>query len=311
MKLTNEMIERIRAEVQKALPNHEVKAQEVMRNNGGILHGIIIKRPNDNVAPTIYIEHCLTNNELPNDLSELADKIVDVYNNTIKSQHISNLNNVGELLKDFEQVKSMLRIRLVNKDANAKLFETIPYMPFLDMAIIAVVELQQTAVGSATVKVTNELLKCWGKTFSELLPFANTNTFKNPYVLTNMFDMMLDILNEMFPNIPKEMKQEMIGSFPNEPRMYVLTNQNKHYGATEICNYATMKTIADTLGSDLCILPSSLHEIIIIPRELNMDNIDIQYFRGLVQEVNGTQVAAEDVLSDNVYVFTREHGWKF
>lgn len=128
MKLTNEMIERIRAEVQNALPNHKVTAQEVIRNNGGVLHGIIIKRPNEDVAPAIYIENCLTNNEFPNDLSELAAKIVDIYQKEIATKPLPNFSNVGELIKDFNNVKSMLRIRLVNKEANTQLFETIPHM---------------------------------------------------------------------------------------------------------------------------------------------------------------------------------------
>ena len=87
-----------------------------------------------------------------------------------------------------------------------------------------------------------------------------------------------------------------------------LTNEMKLNGATEICNFSTMQEIADRFESDLYVLPSSIHEVIILPKNVNFD---VNELTSMVQAVNGTEVRPEEVLSDHVYIFSREDGWDY
>ena len=279
--------------VQKLLCEVEIEVKEIVKNNNVVLHGVVIKKHEENVAPTIYIENYvkdMSHSDLMNNVNSIAKEIVRTYN---EQKTPTEFGDIGEFLKDFSNVKPLLRIRLVNKENNSKTFETVPYMPFLDMAIIAVIEWNGNADGIATVKVTSSLLELWGYTaLSDILPIAKENTFKAPYKLQNLAEML---------GLPQEMCTGMY-------MMYVLSNTNNLHGATEICNYDAIKEIAEKLNSDLFVIPSSIHEVLLVPKT---DDINTQHLTDMVQAVNSTDVSPDEVLSDHVYIFTRENGWEY
>ena len=84
------------------------------------------------------------------------------------------------------------------------------------------------------------------------------------------------------------------------PSMYVLTNADKMNGANSILDAKTMEDISEKIGGDFYILPSSLHEVIILPDTPEMDK---DYLEHMVQDINAGQVAPEDKLSDHVYMY--------
>ena len=84
--------------------------------------------------------------------------------------------------------------------------------------------------------------------------------------------------------------------------MYVLTNQNKLNGASCILYEHLLELFADRLGADLYILPSSVHEVILIPATSDTSFAELSR---MVKEVNETQVSPEEILSDHVYYFSR------
>lgn len=81
--------------------------------------------------------------------------------------------------------------------------------------------------------------------------------------------------------------------------MFVLTNDTKVNGAAAILNDDTRQEIADKVG-DFYVLPSSIHETLIIPKDAGMELRDLEQ---MVQEVNQTQVAPQERLSDHVYEY--------
>ena len=102
---------------------------------------------------------------------------------------------------------------------------------------------------------------------------------------------MFDILREMMGGI----------DFPipdDGPKMYVLTNSSTMFGATKICDKFALRNIASVIGDDFLIIPSSIHEVIVLPYDKTMDPGDID---AMIREVNETQVSEQDRLSDHVY----------
>ena len=87
------------------------------------------------------------------------------------------------------------------------------------------------------------------------------------------------------------------------PKMYVLTNLLKRYGAAALLYPGTLKKAGEVLGSDFAILPSSIHEVLLLPDD-KAQNYD--FYRQMVSEVNRTQVDPEEVLSFNLYRYDRE-----
>ena len=94
-------------------------------------------------------------------------------------------------------------------------------------------------------------------------------------------------------------------SMPDIPdTMFVLTNDTKVNGAAAILNDDIRQEIAEKVG-DFYMLPSSIHETLIIPKDAGMEFKELEQ---MVQEVNQTQVAPGERLSDHVYEYdAKEH----
>lgn len=84
--------------------------------------------------------------------------------------------------------------------------------------------------------------------------------------------------------------------------MYILTNQNKVNGAGVLARDGVLDKIGELLGSDFYVLPSSTHEVILVPDNGNMQTKELE---DMVKEVNATQVPPEDLLSDKVQYYDR------
>ena len=90
-----------------------------------------------------------------------------------------------------------------------------------------------------------------------------------------------------------------------EVPMYILTNKYKTNGATVLLYEGMIEALAEYFHMDLIILPSSIHELILMPVE-NFDPEELQYYTQVVQEVNENQVADDEVLSDHAYFYNRK-----
>lgn len=92
---------------------------------------------------------------------------------------------------------------------------------------------------------------------------------------------------------------ELLGlEHQDDMKMYVLTNSEQQLGSGLIVHDKVLRHILDTIGEDIYILPSSLHELIIIPSSVVDDE---NYLTKMVHEINTHEVEPEDRLSDDVY----------
>ncbi len=89
----------------------------------------------------------------------------------------------------------------------------------------------------------------------------------------------------------------------NDVKMYVLTNKEKMYGASAMLYSDEIAGLSERLNSDILILPSSVHEVLLLPddREHKYD-----FYRRMVKEVNTTQVDPEEILSYSLYRYSRK-----
>lgn len=89
------------------------------------------------------------------------------------------------------------------------------------------------------------------------------------------------------------------------PALHVLTNRRGIYGASCMLYRDIIKDFADQEEADVIILPSSIHEVLLFPDHLMFDHA---FLCRTVQEINREDVPEEDVLSDRIYIFSRETG---
>lgn len=270
--------------------NATVELHPVIKNNGVKLHGVIVRLPEESVTPTMYIEDFAKTDSYARDVAkEIISKIAEV------RQYAPKINPND--FTDFEKIKDRICLRLINKELNKDLLETIPYEEFYDLAIILVIEFGN----GMSAKINYATLNAWKKNFISLLPIAKENTRRIlPVKLTDMYEIMSEI-----SGLPIEILKMMSGKEDNMPSQYVLTNESQVNGATSLLFEDVLKEFADMIDGDFAILPSSIHEVILQPilPEITLDDLS-----KMVTEVNDAEVSEGDILSNHAYIYRKETG---
>lgn len=273
---------------------YTITPMEKQKNNGLIMHGICINREGDFVSPVIYvdgyIQHCCPGEQSP---KKIADRILETYLQNEVPQ------DVAIRVKDFGKMKELVRIKLINYDANVSELENIPHRKFLDLAVTYYLEMEPGA--SATI--TNELMEIWGITEDDLYGLGMERLVSgNDCYITDMLSMLKQIMQEERDKMT-ELAIDEVQKDQSGPKAYVASNHKKRYGANCLMNTFLLQDLAERLGHSLIIFPSSIHELVIIPQENGikncMDRVD-------VQEINATVVAREECLSNSIYHYDRE-----
>ena len=276
----------IREELEKRT-GLEVRAQEVRKNNNVILHGINIIKKDSNISPVICMKSYHEAYEQGAELSEIAEQIYQVY-----QREKMNTTFDVKWFKDWENVKGQVAYKLINYMENVELLESIPHERFLDLAKVYYVSVDCEKLGKGTILIHNCHLDIWGISAEQLRLVADENTPKLlPAEIGSMYEVMKSILG-----------YEMEEDFKEYP-MYVATNNQKLFGAAVLCYPGVIKEFAEQLESDLFILPSSTHEVIIVmPKEDGSADV----LKEMVCEVNSTMIQSEEILSDSVYFYSRD-----
>lgn len=188
---------------------------------------------------------------------------------------------------DFSQwtaVKESVYPALLSLQWNRGLLNQLVSDRMLDLAVIYIVR-----VGEAAAKVTEGLLERWGISRLDLHGQAIANLERAGHYLSDMQMNLLAMLGEGKGEQAEKLELR---------HMYVLTNESDFYGASMVLKPGLLKTLAD--GRNLFIMPTSIHEVVLIPDDGKMmrDKIlDMQRF------VNAVAVDADERLSDHAYYY--------
>lgn len=88
-------------------------------------------------------------------------------------------------------------------------------------------------------------------------------------------------------------------------KMYVLSNKLKNYGAACIAYPYILDMLAGVLKENFYVLPSSVHEVIIVPESSQIRQSELER---MVREINETQVPEEEILSNHAYFYYAQEG---
>ena len=237
----------------------------VTKNNGTRRTGILFKQEDSNLAPTIYLEEFYQKYLKGQQVPDLADSICSIYQE-IRVKKTCDCQN----LFDFNHVKEHIVYKLIRRDANEELLKQIPYEPFLDLAVVYYIQIDNTRFGSAAIQIRNEHLRYWRVEKEEIRCLAEKNT----------------------PRIyPVQIRQ--IVRF-----MYVATNEQCSLGAAVMRYPDFREKVRGMIRGDFYILPSSIHEVLLIPVDEDVSAWDM---RQVVETVNHQIVSDEEILSNHVY----------
>lgn len=279
--------------------DYSIEPRQELKNNGSVLSGITIKKREEEIAPVIYPE-CFYKQMLKGrSEDEILTEIIEIYNDSYRS-----LPEVVSELTDFDAAKERVAYKLIRRSGNEQLLTDIPFTPYLDLAIVYYLLLDTNRNGQITALIHNEHMETWGITSKELQVQAEKNT---PKILPASMRPIEHVICEGFGE-NSEYKEEtdriceemMEGADNVAHRLYVLTNQNGTNGASCILYEGVLEAFAKEQEADVIILPSSIHEVILLA---DRGGFEMEELKEMVGIINETSVPKEDVLSDCVYMY--------
>ena len=264
-----------------------------IKNNNVSVTGLMLKDEEKKVAPNFYLEQYFTDWMSGRmTLDEIAEKLCTVYKEEMKqSAHLAS-----DIQFSWEVFRRKVFMRLINREKNKELLQQVPYREFMDLAIVYYYSLQISDAVVGTMLITEEHLHLLNVSAEELHQAAQGNCQRfQPVKLQDMKEIMLVIGNKTGIPVPEMEKEEL------QP-MYVLSNTIGMYGAVAMVFEEELRRFSERLKCSFYVLPSSIHEVILIPE---CKECCVEYFLQMVKEINATQVATTEVLSDSVYFYDK------
>ncbi len=286
---------------------YSVNIKTITKNNDKVRHGLSIHKRGTNVSPTIYLDEAYEDYTKGKSLCEIASEII-----ATRRECKESLDFEAEHFMDYEWVRSRLGIRLIGKSLNSKRLKELPHVDFSDMAIVFYVEVDEDSIGKGTIFIKKEYMDEWSVNIKRLYTDAMNNAMqKEQPVLEDIMTMLMELYNARFGEEGDEDYKAVLEGIRDgakeRGKMYVLSNQSRNNGASVITYPGMLHDIGESLGSDFYIIPSSIHEVIILPV---IEDSDHGYLlSAMVKEVNETKLEPENVLSDHAYRYHRNTNW--
>lgn len=303
-----DFVQYMRKESEKKL-GLEVRTVDTVKNNGLKLTGLVFEDNGTNAYVTLYLNNMFDQYQRGVELSKLVDTICEQY----EQSRVTYSLDLSDFL-DYEKAQKKIAFKLVNYNQNRDMLKNMPHRRVLDLAIVYYYVVDNAPFnGRGSIKIDNSHLEEWGITEEQLYKNAmETTPVLLPASIVPISECMKDMVyrsircaqnkNEQLSKLlmmlllSEELENE------NSISMYVIKNQLCLNGAGCILYENVLKGFAETMGDDLYILPSSIHETIVIPVS---DNQVPEFLREMVREINHTNVVVEERLADNVYIYKR------
>lgn len=278
----------------------DVSLHKVPKNNGIVMDAITVMPYGSHIAPTIYLKDYFQRYENGASVKEIAQEVIKFS----LDHQISKIIPEGFFM-EYTQVKKRICFKLINYEKNKFLLDEIPFRKLLDLAVVFYYAVEPELLGHATVLVRNMDMERWGITMERLWRDAVENT---PNLLPWRFTSVQRIVNNLMFDGPEKALEEIGSSCEivqedmEEVPMYILTNKEKYFGAACILYPSLLPSIAEKFNSSLYILPSSIHECIIMPVSGCYTKESLSE---MVREINEREVEDIEILSDHAYFYDR------
>ena len=196
---------------------------------------------------------------------------------------------------NYDEMKNKLSMEVVSAERNADLLQKIPHEQMEDMAVVYRLILGETPGGHNTLLVTNDLMEQFGINREQLHADAMVNA---PEIRPSEIRGMTEVMNEMFGGMMPEMD-------PADEQLFVASVPSNEHGAGVIAYPNFFEDAAEKLGGDFYVLPSSIHEVLLVRDNGEMSVNDLE---DMVRSVNASEVRPEEQLTDHVYHYdAKEH----
>lgn len=280
------------------MPEKEISSQKIQKNNGIERVGILIKSPEQNISPVLYISKEDAETYSADEIAKQLHRIYLQHSEQDLGFDVSRYTDYDGFIKHNITFAIVSRSR--NKDVDRPAISITPDLQAVFRVYVG---------RGASIPVRAEHIEMWGNpSVDELMELAVKNSaILDRAVFESMEDALFHIVEEAHDNMNQEESKE-IADMVDEcvgkggTGMYILTNESKSYGASCILYEHALETIRERLKSDLIIIPSSVHETIITSTDI-LNHLSINEIMAMIKEVNSSAVSDIDYLSDKPLMF--------
>ena len=295
----------LKNELERRNPGMDVSLQKVTKLNSVELYGLSARNKEVNIAPTIYLE-------TPYDAYVAGDADLETIVRSIESKLVSASRPSIDIswIENWEEAKDKIIPCIVSVDGNEEMLKSTVtyYEDNTGLAYYGRIAIDDEFIGKASILVKKELFKKWNVSECDYFHQLEDNaTYMEGAVMMPMTNVLLSlhgIEKELSTNgAPYKITDE-------KDMLYVLTNHTRIYGAGVSFSQCIMDEIADKIGDEYFVIPSSVHELLIAPRSSFKDAEEVSNLTDIIMSVNNTSVEKIDVVSYNLYKYVKGEGLK-
>ena len=263
----------------------------VDKNNGNGKEGLMIKGGDSPALPVIYPEEFYRfHKEMGEDVVSIAEKAAYICMREREKKEV--LDEFCRDILSWETAKEYLMPELIRAEWNREILKEAASIPFLDLAVCFRLQKERPGGGIFSFRLSKKQTASWGLSERELMEQGRKNLRCVDHKITGLTELMEGIFGA--------------GFFEDEETDFaVLTTPERTYGTSGILRKELLADYADRLGKNLFLIPSSVHEFILMPDD---GKTDLEKLECLINRVNSEQVAREEQLSDHAYYYDREKG---
>lgn len=272
-------------EIKEYLPSDlqdaKILFQENAKNNE-VKEGIVIQKERITVSPILYLDWYDAAHP-----EKACRQIVSDYLKYIPEQE--NLSMERLLSYSLEDIK----MKLISRKGNENLLCKVPYQRQLDLAFVPYLEINSEMLFHITYDYCRK--KGWDP--MEVIHAGMKNIRKDSIEFMT--------IEEKIAELAEINQPEIFYEIPKNEQLYILTNESGVFGAAQIGNPYVLRAIEQELGETFYILPSSVHEVMILAESTSFNPEEL---RAIVQAVNEEMVDLQEQLSNDVYRYSEEKG---
>ncbi len=255
--------------------------EDMINKNGKMLHGIIVRKKDNNIAPVFYYEDFYDSYSKGKSIDDCIREIEAFMSiNRIPGEDMSRK------ISNWEKAKDLLVIKMINAERNAVLLKSVLHKYIGDMAIIVQIHLKSEMLGTGAVTVDKELCKHWKVDPETVMNKAFDNMLRYKVLIKDMRDFAKD--KESVPD--------------DAPGMFVLQYDMDYYGASAVLRTQELKQFACIQDTNFFVLPVCTSEMLLIE-----DNGDIskEFLYDFLNNINIDHPTRDSMLSKQVFYLDR------
>ena len=262
--------------------------KKIMQNNGVTEDALELRNDYMQLSPVISPERYYLRYQDGVPVKTLAEELVKNYCDAVPRAALP-----ADFLENYDRVRGSVFCKCINYERNRELLKDVPHRKWLDLAIVCYYQIDESMLENASVLLRQGHADHWDITGRTLLDHAWKNTIAHK---KSFFCRLSDLLAAWGSGKEKSLPEE------SNP-LYLLSNEEKCFGAVCLAYPGEAEKIRSILKKDYYVLPSSIHECLILTAE---EEYPPEMIRSLVREVNANHVRPQEVLSDEIYYYDPE-----